>query len=80
MYMNPWRRLGLAYPEQAPVQHVCGMLLEVDQDKQQPVLRRQQRTVPTGRIASRLLATPVQGPVGHIVQERRPKGAMESPI
>jgi len=72
--MNPLRGLGLAYPEQAAKQQLRGMLLEVDQNEQQPILRGRQGTILLGRVASRQPAPPMSGPFGHIVQERRLKG------
>jgi hypothetical protein len=67
--MNPLRRLGLAHAEQAPMQQLRGVLLEVDQDKQQAVFRCWQRTVLIGGIAARLPLPSMQGPVSHVVQE-----------
>lgn len=75
--MNPLRGLGLAHAEQAPMQQVRGMLLEADQDEQQPILRRGQRAVLIGRVASHLPAPPMQRPVGHVAQERRLKGGYQ---
>jgi hypothetical protein len=72
--MNPLRRLGLAHPEQAPMQQLCGVLLEVDQDEQQAIFRCWQGTVLIGGVASRLPTSSMQGPRGHIVQEGRLKG------
>ncbi len=63
--MHPLRRLGLAHAEQAPMEHVSGMLLEVDEHEQPPILRCRQGTVLIGRVASRLPALSMQGPCGH---------------
>ncbi len=68
--MNPLRRFGLAHAEQAPMQQMNGILLEVDQNEQQTIFRCGQGTVRIGRIASRLPAPSMQGPDGHVVQER----------
>jgi hypothetical protein len=68
--MHPWRRLGLAQAEQAPMQQMHGMLLAGDQNEQQTSFRCWQGTVPIGRIASRLPAPSMEGPGGHRVQER----------
>jgi len=57
--MNPWRRLGLAHAEQAPMQQWRGIVLEVDQDTQQAVFRGGQRTVLIGGRAARLPQPPV---------------------
>jgi hypothetical protein len=67
--MNPWRRLGLAHAEQAPMQQLRGVLLEIHQDKQQAVFRCWQRTVFIGGIAARLPLPSMEGPVSHVVQE-----------
>ena len=67
--MNPLRRLGLAPAEQAPMQQLRGMLLEIDQDKQQAVFRGGQRTVLRGGLAARLPLPSMEGPVSHVVQE-----------
>ena len=72
--MNPLRGFGLAHPEQAPMEHLRGILLQIDQDEQQSIFRGRQRTVRVGRIASRLSAPPMQGPFGHGAQEGRLTG------
>ena len=72
--MHPWGRLRLAHPEQAPMQHVGGMLLEGDQHEQEPFFRGGQGTVLRGRIPSCLPAPPMQGPCRHGTQEGLRKG------
>jgi len=72
--MDPLRRLGLPHAEQAPMEQLNGILLEVDQQEQQPILRCWERTILIGRVASRLPAPSQQSPCGHVVQERRLKG------
>jgi len=72
--MNPLRCLGLAHAEQAPMEHLNGMLLEGDQHEQQPIFRCRQGTVLIGRVASRLPTPSMQGPFGHGAQKRRLKG------
>jgi hypothetical protein len=57
--MNPLCRLGLAPPEQAPMQQLRRILLEVDQDEQQPIFRGRQGTVLISGIAARLPAPPM---------------------
>ena len=72
--MNPVIRLRLAHPEQAPMERLQGMLLEVDQNEQQTVCRCRQGTVLIGRVASRLPEPSMKSPCGHVLQERRLKG------
>ena len=68
--MHPWRRFGLAHAEQAPMQQVHRMLLEVDEHAQETIFRCWQGTVRIGWRASRLPTPSMQGPYGHGVQER----------
>jgi hypothetical protein len=68
--MNPLRCLGLTHPEQASMQQLRGILLEVDQNEQEPIFRGGQGTVLIGRIASRWPTPPRSGPFGHVAQER----------
>jgi len=75
--MNPWRGLGLAHPEQAPMEQWRRMLLEVDQHKQQSIFRSRQGTVLLGRVTSRLPAPSMARPYGHVPQERRLKGGYQ---
>jgi hypothetical protein len=75
--MNPLRGLGLAHAEQAPMQQLRRILLEVDQHEQQSLFRGRQGTILIGRIASHLPAPPVQGPVGHVPQEGLLKGGYQ---
>jgi hypothetical protein len=72
--MKPLCRRGLAPPEQAPMEQLCGIVLEVDQDAQQPIFRGWQGTVLLGRSASPLPAPAMERPCGHVSQERRFKG------
>ena len=67
--MNPLCRLGLAHAEQAPMQQLRGILLEVDQDKQQAIFRCWQWTVFIRGIAARLPRPSMEGPLSHVVQE-----------
>ena len=68
--MNPLGRVGLAHAKQAALQQLRGILLEIDENKQQPIFRGWQGTVLIRRITSRLPAPHVQGPVGRVPQER----------
>ena len=72
--MNPVICLRLAHPEQAPMEHLNGMLLEGDQNEQQTICCCRQGAVLRGRISSRLPAPSMKGPFGHVWQERRLKG------
>ena len=63
--MNPLRRFGLAHAKQASVEQVRGMLLEVEQNKQETIFRSWQGTVRIGCIASCLPAPSMEGPGGH---------------
>jgi hypothetical protein len=75
--MNPLRSLGLAHAEHVSMEQLRGILLEVDQNEQEPILRAWQGTVLLGRVASRLPTPPMQGPFGHVAQERRLKGGYQ---
>ena len=68
--MNPLGRFGLAHAEQASMEQMNGMLLEVDQNKQETIFRCREQAVGRGRRASRLAAPSMQRPYGHVVQER----------
>ena len=72
--MDPLGCFGLAHAKHAPMQQLCGILLEIDQNEQQPIFRGRQKTVLIGGVASRLPAAPIQGPVGHVLQEGLLKG------
>jgi hypothetical protein len=72
--MHPVIRLRLAHPEQAPMERLNSMLLEVDQHEQQPIFRCQEGAVLRGRVSSRPPAPSMKGPCGPVWQERRLKG------
>jgi hypothetical protein len=36
--MNPWGCFGLAHPEHAAMEQLRRILLEIDQDEQEPIL------------------------------------------
>jgi hypothetical protein len=75
--MNPWGRFGLAHPEHASMEPLCGILLEIDPDTQQPILGGRPGTVLIGGRASGLPASSMQGPCGHIAEECALKGRHE---
>src|SRR6266511_1689494 len=58
-------RLTLAHPEQSPVHHLEGVSFQVDQEKQQPIFWRRQRTVLIGRLPAGGARFPIEAPVGH---------------
>ena len=72
--MHPLRRFGLAHAAQAPREQGDSIVLELDQHAQQTIFRCWQGTVRIGRVASRLPAPAMQGPFGHVAQERRLTG------
>ena len=72
--MNPLRRFGLAHAEHAAMEEVRGMLLEVDENEQQAILRCRQGTGRIGRITSCLPAPSMERPLSHVGQERGFKG------
>jgi hypothetical protein len=66
--------LALAQAEQPPLHHLERIGLQIDQDKQQPILRRRQRTVLVGRVPSSGARLPIEAPAGHMSLERGLKG------
>ena len=72
--MNPLMGLALAHPEQPPLDHLKGIGLQVDQDKQQPILGGRQRTVLVGRVSAGGARRPIEAPFGHMGLERGLKG------
>src|SRR5215831_4877762 len=75
--MNPLRRFGLTHAKHAAMEEVRGMLLEVDENEQQAILRGRQGTIRIGCVASCLPAPSMERPRGHIGQERGLKGRDE---
>ncbi len=61
---------ALAHPEQPPLHHLEGVRLQVDQDKQQPIRRRGQRTALLGRVPAGGTRPPIEAPFGHMRLER----------
>src|SRR5215510_7745510 len=72
--MNPLMRFALAHPEQPSLHHLERIRLQVDQDKQQPILGRGQRTVRIGRVPAGGTRPPIEAPVRHMRFERGLKG------
>jgi hypothetical protein len=77
--MNPLMRFALAQPEQPPLHHLEGICLQVDEDKQQPILGRGQRTVRIGRVPAGGTRPPIEAPCGHMRFERGLKGWDQAP-
>lgn len=65
---------ALAHPEQPSLHDLEGVSLQVDEDEQQPVLWRRQRTVLVGRIPAGRARLPIEPPRSHMVLERSVKG------
>jgi hypothetical protein len=72
--MNPLMGCALAYPEQPPLHHLKGIGLQVDQEKQQPILGRGQGTVRVGRVPTGGARSSIEAPFGHMGLERGLKG------
>jgi hypothetical protein len=68
--MKPLMGFALAHPEQPPLHHLEGIGLQVDQDKEQPILRRRQGTVLVGRVPTGGARLPIEAPGGHMGLER----------
>ena len=64
--MNPLMRFALAHPEQPPLYDLEGIGLQVDQDKQQPILGRGQGTVLVGRVSPGGAPSSIEAPFGHM--------------
>jgi len=77
--MHPLRRFALAHPEQPPLHHLERIGLQVDQEKQPPILRGRQRTVLVGRVAAGGTRLPLEAPMGHMGLERGLKGRHQRP-
>src|SRR5919109_3668796 len=72
--MHPLMGLALAHPKQSSWHHLEGVGLQVDQEKQQPICRRWQRTALRGGVPAGGARLPVQAPVGHRGVEHGLKG------
>jgi hypothetical protein len=71
--MNPLMGVALAHPEEPPLPHLEGVCLQVDEDQEQPLLGRGQRTVRRGRVAAGGTRPPIEAPCGHMRLECRVK-------
>jgi hypothetical protein len=67
--MNPLMGLTLAHPKQSPVHDLEGVRFQVDQDKQQPICWRRQRTVLIGRVPAGGARLAIEAPGGHMSLE-----------
>jgi hypothetical protein len=65
---------ALAHAEQPSLDDLERIGLQRDQENQQPILRRRQRTVLVGRIPPGGARFPIEAPVGHVALERGLKG------
>lgn len=72
--MNPLLSLTLAHAAQPSLDALEWRGLQIDQAKQQPLLRRRQRTVLVGRVPPGRARLPIEAPVGHVALERDLKG------
>jgi len=66
--------LALAHPEPPPLHDVARVGLQIDQDQQQPILRRRPRTVLVSRVPAGGARLPIEAPVHHMGLERGLKG------
>jgi len=66
--------LALAHAEQPSLDDLERIGLQIDQEKQQPILRRRQRTILVGRVPPGGARFPIEAPVGHVALERGLKG------
>jgi hypothetical protein len=71
-------RLALAHPEQPSLHHLERIRLQVDQEKQPPILRRGHRTVRLGRVPAGGTRPPIEAPVRHRRFERGLKGGNQA--
>jgi hypothetical protein len=68
--MDPLMGFALAHPKQPPLYDLKRVGLQVDQDKQQPILWRRQGTVRIGRVPTGGARPAIEAPVGHMGLER----------
>jgi hypothetical protein len=68
--MNPLMGFALAHPEEPPLPHLERISLQVDQDKQQPILGRGQGTVRVGRVPTGGARSSIEAPFRHMGLER----------
>jgi hypothetical protein len=69
--MNPLMGFALAQPEQPPLHDLERVSLQVDQDKQQPILGCRQRAVPVGRVPTGGARLSIEPPLRHMSLECR---------
>jgi hypothetical protein len=65
---------ALAHAEQSSLDNVERRGLQIDEDKQQPILRGRQRTILVGRVPPGRPRLPIEAPVGHVALIRGLKG------
>ena len=66
--------LALAHAEQPSLDNLERIGLPRDQEQQQPIRRRRQRTVVVGRLPPGGARLPIEAPVGHVALERGLQG------
>jgi hypothetical protein len=69
--MNPLMGFALPHPEQPSLHDLEGVRLQVDQDEQQPLLGRRQRTVLVRRVPAGGARLSIKAPLGHMCLECR---------
>jgi hypothetical protein len=69
--MNPLMGFALAHPEQPPLHDLERVRLQVDQDKQQPILGRGQRAVLVRRVPASGARLSIEAPLRHMSLECR---------
>jgi hypothetical protein len=65
---------ALAHAEQPSLDDLERIGLQINQEKQQPILRRRQRTVLVGRVLQSGARLSIGAPMGHVALERGLKG------
>jgi hypothetical protein len=77
--MDPLMGFTLAHPEQPPLHYLEGVRLQVDEDKEQPILGRGQWTVRIGCIPPGGTRSSIEAPFGHVRLERGFKRSNQRP-
>lgn len=77
--MNPLMRCALPHPKEPSLHDLERIRFQVDEDKQQPILGRGQRTVPIGRVAAGGTRPPIEAPFRHMCLEHGFKGWDQRP-
>jgi hypothetical protein len=75
--VNPLIGFALAHAEQAPMHHLARRGLEVDQNEEQAIFRRRERTVLVDREPAGGPRFPIETPRGEMRVERGLKGRDE---